>query len=84
MFDEPAVQCDLSDPVMDARVVEHDHGRSTIALTDQVIEKTLNVRSFDRMTACCMDETVFSEVQCAHHIASAMVVGFNCMGQSTW
>ena len=84
VFDEPAVQCDLIDPVMNARVVEHDHGRSTIALTDQVIEKTLNVRPFDGMAACGMDETVLSEVQCAHHIASTMVVGLNGMGQSTW
>src|ERR1700741_2693038 len=28
VFDEPAVQCDLIDPVMNARIVEHDHGRS--------------------------------------------------------
>jgi hypothetical protein len=42
------------------------------------------VRPFDCMAARCMDETVFSEVQCAHHIASTMVVGLNGMGQSTW
>src|SRR5277367_6558031 len=58
VFDEPAVQGRLTDTVMDARVIKHDHGGPSFALTDQIIEKALNVRTFDRMAACCMDETV--------------------------
>nr|WP_042292884.1 hypothetical protein [Paraburkholderia mimosarum] len=84
LFDEPALACGRIDAVMDARIVEHDHGRPSIALTNQFVEKALNVRPFDCTGACCVNETVLTKIQRAHHIASAMMIGLNGMGQSSW
>jgi hypothetical protein len=44
VFEQPAVQCVLINAVMDARVVEHDHSRTAIALADQRVEKFDDIR----------------------------------------
>jgi len=81
---EPAVQRILIDAVMDARVVEHDHGGATITLADQRIEKFDNIGAFHGLGACRMDEAVLAEVQRPYDVAAAMMVGLDGMGQATW
>jgi hypothetical protein len=82
VFEKPAVQCVLINAVMDARVVEHDHSRTAIALADQRVEKFDDIRAFHRFGARGADEAVLTEVKRAHDAAFAMAVGLDTVGQS--
>ena len=84
MLHKPTVQRGLIDAVMDTRIVEDDHGRSAIALTNEPIGKADDVGTFDRACARGIDEAVFNEVQRGNDVASAMMVGLDGMGQTPW
>ena len=84
MINEPAVQRVLIGAVVHARIVEHDHGGSAIALPDQGVEKLNDVGAFDGASARGVDKAVLTKVQCSDHVAPAMAVGLNTMRQATW
>jgi hypothetical protein len=80
VVEKPSLQCVLINAVMDARVVEHDHSRTAIALADQRVEKFDDIRSFHRSGACGVDEAVLTEVKRAHDAAFAAAVGLDTVG----
>lgn len=84
VFEKPAVQCVLINAVMDARVVEHEHGRAAITVADQGVEKFNDIRAFHRFGARGVDEAVVTEVKRAYDAAFAMAVGLDAVGQSPW
>jgi len=84
VFEKPAVQCVLINAVMDARVVEHDHGRTAITVADQRVEKFDDIRAFYCSGARGVDEAVMTEVKRAHDAAFAMAVGLVTVGQAPW
>ena len=84
MFNEPAIQRSLVDAVMDARVIEHDHGGFAVALLDQRVDELDDMESLDSARVRGMDQRILAEVERADDRAPAVAVRFNGMGQAAW
>jgi hypothetical protein len=84
VYKKAEVQCVLFNAVMDARVVERDHGRTAIAVVDQRVKKFDEFRAFRRSGALGVDEAALTEVKRADEAPFAMAVGPDTVGQAPW
>ena len=84
VFREPCGPLGLIDAVMDARIVEHDHGGAFISLANQGIEKTRDIGTFDHSGARRIDEPIVVQVQCVNNVAPTTIIELHGMGQRAW
>ncbi|KWH26488.1 hypothetical protein WL99_22210 [Burkholderia cepacia] len=81
VINQPAVPRCLVDAVMDARVIEHDHGRTAIGRRAQIVNETHDVGAFD---SAGMDQRVRAVVQGTKNTASAVRIRFDLVRQTPW
>ncbi|KVQ86473.1 hypothetical protein WK09_21360 [Burkholderia ubonensis] len=84
VIDQPALAHGRIDAVMNAGVVQHDHGRSAITFGEQAVDESDHIRAFDGASMRRVDQFVRSEIECPEHAASSMRVRFDGMGQASW
>ena len=84
VFNEPAIQRSLVDAVMDARVIEHDHGGLAVALLEQRFDELNDMECLDSACVRGMDQRISAEVERADDRTPAVAAGFNGMGQAAW
>lgn len=84
MFGQPAVPRQLVDSVVDAGVVQHDHGRAAIAGSQYAVDETHNIWTFDGAGVRGVDQRIATEIQSANHAATAVVIRLDLVGQASW
>lgn len=70
--------------VMDARVIEHDHGRTVIVHREQIVDKADNGWAFDAAGMGGVDQQVRAVVQSAKNTPSAVRVRLDLVRQALW
>ena len=84
MFNEPAMQRSLFGVVMDACVIEHDHGGLAVALLKQSFDELDNTECLDNARVRGMDQRILADVERADDRALAVAVEFDGTGQAAW
>ncbi|KVG78589.1 hypothetical protein WJ36_23715 [Burkholderia ubonensis] len=72
------------DAVMNAGVVQHDHGRAAVACSEQAIDEVHDAGAFDGARMSGMDQRIHTEIQCAEHAASTVMVRLDLVRQTSW
>nr|WP_232434768.1 hypothetical protein [Burkholderia ubonensis] len=60
VVDQPPFACGRVDTVMNAGVVQHNHGRSAIAFDEQAVDESDHILAFDGAGMCRVDQFVRS------------------------
>ena len=84
VIDQPALSRCFIEAVMDAGIVQHDHGWPAVAGSEQVIDEALDMRTFDRARMGGMNQRIGAEIQRADHAAPAVMVGLDLVRQTPW
>lgn len=72
------------DAVMDARVIEHEHGGTVIARREQIVDEAHDVHAFDAAGMGGVDQRIRAVVQGAKNATSAVCVRFDLVRQASW
>jgi hypothetical protein len=70
--------------VIDARVIEHDHGGFAVALLDQCFDEPDDMACRDGARVRGMDQRILAEVERADDREPAVAVALSGMGQAAW
>jgi len=84
MFEQPTLARRFADAVMDAGIVQHDHGGQSVCTGEHAVNEALDIRGFDSPAMRGVDQRVLAEVQRADHAATAMMIRLDLMGQASW